>query len=768
MESDQHNPGWINWICNNIISVCSQWAVWLDTTDNRILGNYISSGANGLRTLGAAQIVGNMIDNHYTGVGVQLQGVCTVCGNYLHQNSTGIKVAYEAPNLGMEQAPTITGNQFYNQVDDIFVHSGVKNGSITGNVFSRVEARITFEGGNTGWTVIGNSFHGDANFATKFVNAPVDATILCGGTLGTANTIPSLTVTSGARASGPALTVTPLGASNLGVVVQAPAAVSQPGGASSSAGLIQVGASNALWNALAVTSNAALAAAVRTDGRAFFASNVGVARAAPAYPLDVAGSARVGSSVTSTFIRTLGTAVGDGVHVCSVTSANAAMFAFRLHVVHGESGNNLAKVYDVVSGYNATNNAWQALRPVLQSAATNSNDIDVDIQHGTGGSMTLRLRRASAGVSTAGANVTCTLTLTENASETVSVSGASTTSTGLTAPSATHASTLLTSGRGGVLDVQAPVVLRSSPTSAASAAHGLCLTNTTGGARWFKLATVQEVQTKAKFRLQGLVHPSDFDAHSFDMTISSTNGGAGIDAPLVTWHSSGASRNILGASFDVVVVTEASDKVHLYAALANGCAASLSVLALQRNAGASGTATYYPASAAYAVAVNGAITQAEDASLSGALACFHVSAAARFLRLDAAGYLGISASNGAAPAAPLHVATSNAGGVSILAVGSVSSASDARLKRDVRVIDDALGRLARVQGYTFARAGTADDAPREAGVLAQEMRAALPEVVREDAEGMLSVAYGNVTALLIQAVKELQQRVDAALPMPGL
>ena len=35
----------------------------------------------------------------------------------------------------------------------------------------------------------------------------------------------------------------------------------------------------------------------------------------------------------------------------------------------------------------------------------------------------------------------------------------------------------------------------------------------------------------------------------------------------------------------------------------------------------------------------------------------------------------------------------------------------------------------------------------------------LPEVVRDNEAGQLSVAYGNITGLLIEAVKELAARV---------
>ena len=36
----------------------------------------------------------------------------------------------------------------------------------------------------------------------------------------------------------------------------------------------------------------------------------------------------------------------------------------------------------------------------------------------------------------------------------------------------------------------------------------------------------------------------------------------------------------------------------------------------------------------------------------------------------------------------------------------------------------------------------------------------LPEVVTEDDQGMLGVSYGNITAVLIEAIKELSKKVE--------
>jgi len=46
------------------------------------------------------------------------------------------------------------------------------------------------------------------------------------------------------------------------------------------------------------------------------------------------------------------------------------------------------------------------------------------------------------------------------------------------------------------------------------------------------------------------------------------------------------------------------------------------------------------------------------------------------------------------------------------------------------------------------------------GVIAQELEPYLPEIVSTDNKGFKSVKYGNLTALLIQAVKEQQEQIE--------
>ena len=47
------------------------------------------------------------------------------------------------------------------------------------------------------------------------------------------------------------------------------------------------------------------------------------------------------------------------------------------------------------------------------------------------------------------------------------------------------------------------------------------------------------------------------------------------------------------------------------------------------------------------------------------------------------------------------------------------------------------------------------------GVIAQELQPHIPEVVAEGEEGNLAVAYGNISGVLIEAIKELTAKVES-------
>lgn len=127
-----------------------------------------------------------------------------------------------------------------------------------------------------------------------------------------------------------------------------------------------------------------------------------------------------------------------------------------------------------------------------------------------------------------------------------------------------------------------------------------------------------------------------------------------------------------------------------------------------------------------------------------------------------------------------QVATLTGAG-SISVTGEVTAySSDARLKTNVAVITSALDKVNSLRGVTFdwdqEKASELEFHPRkdrDVGVIAQDVQAVLPEAVRNapfdwdintdssrSGENYLTVQYEKLTALLIEAVKELKTEVD--------
>jgi hypothetical protein len=97
-------------------------------------------------------------------------------------------------------------------------------------------------------------------------------------------------------------------------------------------------------------------------------------------------------------------------------------------------------------------------------------------------------------------------------------------------------------------------------------------------------------------------------------------------------------------------------------------------------------------------------------------------------------------------------------GGNAVATGDVTAFSDRSMKTDIQPIREALNKVDQINGVTFERVDI-DHGVRHAGVIAQDVQKVLPEVVREDENGKLTVAYGNIVGLLVEAIKELRQEV---------
>lgn len=140
------------------------------------------------------------------------------------------------------------------------------------------------------------------------------------------------------------------------------------------------------------------------------------------------------------------------------------------------------------------------------------------------------------------------------------------------------------------------------------------------------------------------------------------------------------------------------------------------------------------------------------------------SAGASFLRIDAAGgaqgflygetggHIGLLDQNGSWI---LQCSSSN----KMVYVNDITITSDSRLKDDQQLIRNALYKVRNMlNGKTYVRNDTGH---RSAGLIAQDVQKALPEAVTTDVKlDRLTVNYNAVIGLLVEAIKELSDKVE--------
>ena len=113
----------------------------------------------------------------------------------------------------------------------------------------------------------------------------------------------------------------------------------------------------------------------------------------------------------------------------------------------------------------------------------------------------------------------------------------------------------------------------------------------------------------------------------------------------------------------------------------------------------------------------------------------------------------------------LGVGTAASGVVgAILATNDVVAfaSSDERLKENVEVIGSAVEKVEAINGVSFdwiPMEGVHVHSGHDVGVIAQDVEKVLPELVTTRDNGYKAVKYDKLTAVLIQAVKELSNRV---------
>ena len=93
----------------------------------------------------------------------------------------------------------------------------------------------------------------------------------------------------------------------------------------------------------------------------------------------------------------------------------------------------------------------------------------------------------------------------------------------------------------------------------------------------------------------------------------------------------------------------------------------------------------------------------------------------------------------------------------ITSTGTITVTSDESIKYAVETIGGAVGKVNLLRGVNYRR--KSNDA-LEMGLIAQEVEKVLPDLVTQHPDTRLkSVAYQNMVALLIEAVKEQQGQI---------
>ena len=96
-------------------------------------------------------------------------------------------------------------------------------------------------------------------------------------------------------------------------------------------------------------------------------------------------------------------------------------------------------------------------------------------------------------------------------------------------------------------------------------------------------------------------------------------------------------------------------------------------------------------------------------------------------------------------------------------ITAFGSPSDINMKKNIAPIEDALDKVMQIGGYTFdfkeEFIKNDKQKKKQVGVIAQEIEKVLPELINEADDGYKRVDYDRIIALLIQAVKELNNKI---------
>ena len=94
-------------------------------------------------------------------------------------------------------------------------------------------------------------------------------------------------------------------------------------------------------------------------------------------------------------------------------------------------------------------------------------------------------------------------------------------------------------------------------------------------------------------------------------------------------------------------------------------------------------------------------------------------------------------------------------------VVAYGSPSDIRLKENIKPIKSALDKVIKLQGVTFDwKEKGITNLKEDIGFIAQDVQKVIPELVRENEDGMLSMRHQGIAPILLEAIKELKAEIE--------
>jgi hypothetical protein len=88
--------------------------------------------------------------------------------------------------------------------------------------------------------------------------------------------------------------------------------------------------------------------------------------------------------------------------------------------------------------------------------------------------------------------------------------------------------------------------------------------------------------------------------------------------------------------------------------------------------------------------------------------------------------------------------------------------SDKRLKENIKPIESALEKAMKLQGVTFdwKKSNSELNIKEDIGFISQDIQKVVPELVRENENGMLSMRHQGIAPILLEAIKELKAEIE--------